>query len=479
MTATAPFGPRPGGRHTGLTAARILLGGAPDDAGRLPRYLVFVLLGLAAIWAPIHGYLSHAPLRYTSEASLILPGAGGGSTLTLDQIGQANSASSSPFANSSISPTVTYKRLLGAGRILETAARKMDIAPRDFGEPRVKLVDQTGLIRIEMEGTTPEDARARARAVLGAFEAEVDALRADEIAQRSGSGADAVTKYREAVSRNRARISALQRDTGLMSYDQYEDLVASADDLARRRDTLAARLEDRAETVASLEAALGTTPARAAATLRLHADSAFAALVEQMAEFEAELARMDGDFGPNHPRVTEKRAALEATSRRAMARARALTDLPDAALARLDLSPIGQRAELLSDLVSAETKRAALAAEHETVRAQAEAARRRVEGLIDAAAELEALQRDYSVAEAVFASGMARADTARSDIYVSYPLVQVLEDPSLPAEPSSPRRVLALAAGAAASVLLVLALGLGWVRGSLINRLLARPGAQR
>ena len=479
MTATAHYGPRPSRPRAGLTPARILLGGAPDDTGRLPRYLAFVLLGLAAIWAPIHGYLSHAPLRYTSEASLILPGAGGGSTLTLDQIGQANSASASPFANSSISPTVTYKRLLGAGRILETAARKMDIAPRDFGEPRIKLVDQTGLIRIEMEGTTPADARARARAVLDAFEAEVDALRADEIAQRSGSGADAVTKYREAVSRNRARISELQRDTGLMSYDQYEDLVASADELARRRDTLAARLEDRAEKVASLEAALGTTPGRAAATLRLHADSAFAALVEQMAGFEAELAGMDGDFGPAHPRVTEKRAALEATSRRAMARARALTDLPDAALARLDLSPIGQRAELLSDLVSAETERAALAAEHETVTAQADAAHRRVEGLIDAAAELEALQRDYSVAEAVFASGMARADTARSDIYVSYPLVQVLEDPSLPTEPSSPRRVLALAAGAVASVLLILALGLGWVRGSLISRLIARPAEPR
>ena len=475
MTATADFQSAPTRAPRRFTVSRILLGGAADDARRIPRYAGAFLLGLAMIWAPITAYLTQAPLRYTSEASLILPGAGGGSTLTLDKIGQANSASTSPFANSSISPTVTYKRLLGAGRILETAARAMDIPPRDFGEPRVELVDQTGLIQIEMVGNTPSDARTRARALLDAFEAEVDALRSDEIDQRSGSGADAVTKYRESVRRNRARISELQRETGLMSYEQYEDLVAAADDLARERDSLTAALEDRRETVASLRAALDTTPARAAATLRLHADSAFAALVEQMATLDAKLSGMDGDFGPKHPRVMETRAALAATSRRVMARSRALADLPEAVLSQLDLSPIGQRAELLSRLVAAESERAALAAEQAALSGQAEEARQRVEGLIDAAAELEALQRDYSVAEAVFASGMARADTARSDIYVSYPLVQTLEDPSLPGEPSSPRRMLSIAAGVAASVLLLFALVLGWIRGALIGRLLARP----
>lgn len=475
MTATTEVELLRQPRQPRLTLTRILLGGALDDAGRLPRYLGLMLLGLAAIWAPITGYLTQAPLRYTSEASLILPGAGSGATLTLNQIGQANSASASPFANGSISPTVTYQRLLGAGRILETAAASMQMHTRDLGEPRIKLVDQTGLIQVEMVGNSPRDARARARAVLAAFEAEVDALRQDEIAQRSGSGADAVTAYRESVSRNRERISTLQRETGLMSFEQYQDLVATADEIARARDDLAARLEDRTQTVASLEGALDTTPPLAAAALRLHADSAFAALVKEMAQFEAQLAGMEGEFGPNHPRVTETRAALRATSARAMARAGALTDLPGAALARLDLSPIGQRANLLSRLVAAETERAALAAEHESLSAQTDAAHRRVEGLIDAAAELESLQRDYSVAEAVFASAMARSNTTRSDIYVSYPLVQVLEDPSLPTDPSSPRRVLALAAGGAASVLLLMALGLGWIRGPLIGRLLARP----
>ena len=84
---------------------------------------------------------------------------------------------------------------------------------------------------------------------------------------------------------------------------------------------------------------------------------------------------------------------------------------------------------------------------------------------------------DFSVAEAVFASAMARTQTSKADLYASYPLVQVLEDPSLPDEPSSPKRKLALAAGIAATVFLLMGLFLAWLRRPLISRLLAEGDA--
>ena len=51
--------------------------------------------------------------------------------------------------------------------------------------------------------------------------------------------------------------------------------------------------------------------------------------------------------------------------------------------------------------------------------------------------------------------------------------MQVLEDPALPQKPSSPRRMLAIAAGAAATLFLCIGLGLSWVRRPLIDRILA------
>ncbi len=459
-----------------LSFARIFRGGAVNDMGRLPRYAAITFLGLAAIWVPITGYLLKAPLRFTSDASLILPGAGAGATVNLDRIGQASSASASPYANTSISPTVTYQRLLGAGRILDAAAASMQMHPRDFGEPRIRLIDQTGLIRIEMVGNSPEDARARGRALLAAFNAEVDALRQDEIGMRDISGQDAITEYRETVARTRARISELQRRSGLMSVDQYDTIVSTAEGLSQDLAGLETRLVERTEAVAALELALNTTPQLASATLRLHADSEFAAIISEMSGHAAQEARMAGQFGPNHPRVTDARTALDATLQRARARAAALTALSDAQIAQLDLSSIGARAGLLSRLLEAETERASLAAEVASLRERAASAQVRVDSLIDAAAELEDLQRDYAVAEAVFASAMARSDTTRTDLYVSYPLVQVLEDPSLPTDPSSPRRKVAVAAGGAASIFLFIGLFMGWMRRPLIDKLLVKPG---
>jgi uncharacterized protein involved in exopolysaccharide biosynthesis len=54
-------------------------------------------------------------------------------------------------------------------------------------------------------------------------------------------------------------------------------------------------------------------------------------------------------------------------------------------------------------------------------------------------------------------------------------LVQVLENPSLPDRPSSPNRKLAIAAGGAATLMLLISLVLGWVRSAVIGRIIKAP----
>ena len=45
---------------------------------------------------------------------------------------------------------------------------------------------------------------------------------------------------------------------------------------------------------------------------------------------------------------------------------------------------------------------------------------------------------EYKVAEAVFASALARINTAKSDVFASYPMVQVVSAPSIDYAPTSP-----------------------------------------
>lgn len=121
--------------------------------------------------------------------------------------------------------------------------------------------------------------------------------------------------------------------------------------------------------------------------------------------------------------------------------------------------------------MNATAKRDGLAAELAALEASLVQREADVQRLMAPAAALDDLNRDYQVAEAVFTSALARTDTTKADVYASYPLVQVLEDASLPDRPSSPKKLIAIAAGIAATLCLIVAVTLAWVRRPLIDKL--------
>ncbi len=454
---------------------RALMGGGLADLGRLPRYIAIAVLGGGLIWAPITGYLKTAPLTYRSTTSLILPGSGASASLNLNGIGQASSYANSAFASNAVSPTETYKRLLSADRIRAAAALSLGIARDQLGSPRIQLVDQTSLIHVEMTGGTPIEAQARAEAILAAFFAELDALRSDEVSTREDSGLQAIADYRHSVASTRSEIANLQDESGLLSVAQYAALLDRHLALEAQIQDRAAVLSEKSAAVASLELQLGLDVGHAAATLKLFADSTYLALLAETARFEATLAEATAHYGARHPDVQTAQASRDTAWSAARQLAQRITGLPAEDVALLDLAPQGARAELLAQLVRMDADRAGAAEELATLQARLENSQADLNAKASAASKLQDLERDFSVAEAVFASAIARAQSSKSDVYASYPLVQVLENPSLPERPSSPNRKLAYAAGIAATFMLLVSLVMGWVRLAVISRLLNQP----
>ena len=454
---------------------RVIVGGKLSDLGRLPRYVTFALLGGAVIWGPITGYLKTAPLSYKSSSSLILPGSGASASMNLNGIGQASSYANSAFASNAVSPTETYKRLLSADRILVAAADALDISQAELGKPRVSLVDQTSLIHVELTGGSPIEAQDRGRAILTAFFAELDALRADEQQTREDSSLGAIQDYRQSVAATRTDIANLQSDTGLISVDQYEALLAQQTVLEAQVRAQEAVVSEKWASVRMLEQNLGIQAGVAAMTLKLFANEEYTSLIAEAAVQATTFAEATAHYGAQHPIVTDARRAQHQAQQAAAAHAAVLTGLDVAQITDLDLAPDGARAVLLSQLVDMNAGYAGAADQLTTLRTQLTTEVDRLANIAPAAARLQDLQRDFSVAEAVFASAIARAQTTKSDVYASYPLVQMLENPSLPHTPSSPNRKLALAAGVAATFMMLMGLALGWMRLAIINRLLSKP----
>lgn len=459
-----------------LSWARLLRGGRLSDGGRIGRYALIAGLGLAMAWGPAIGYVKFGPISYSSHFSLILPGAGASSSVNLAEIGQASSAASSAFSSSTISPTVTYKNLIMSANVIDVAASDLKISREELGVPTVRLVDETSFITVEVSGHTAQSARDRAKAVEDAFFSELSKLRDDEIRRRDGATVKTVKEYEESVKDVRARISLLQRQSGLNSADQFNQQVASVDTLKLKILEVEAALAKQALSVQSLAASLDISPSLAATAMKLHADPQFAALVDATSKAQAEYAQVGQQFGGKHPKVVEAKAKFVGVQNQMLARASKLSGMDGRKLAgKLDFSSTGQRAGLMAQLVTLTAEKQGLEGQLESMRTQLSSGQDTIERLVDVAAKLDGLNRDFKIAEAVFASALARISTSKADIFASYPMVQEIEAPMVPMKKSSPNKKVAIGAAAGSTLVLMVAVLLGWIRRPIIDKLLKRP----
>ncbi|MEO0423778.1 MAG: hypothetical protein AAF184_15680 [Pseudomonadota bacterium] len=446
-----------------------------DPTGRSRRYVSTTLLTLSVVWAAVTAYCVLAPATYTSRFSLLLPAAGVSTTLQLESLGQAVSSTASPYASSSLSPTEKYKRLIVADQTLAIAAAEVGITLERFPRPRVELVDQTELIHVELTGATAEQARELAAAVERAFSAELERLRAGEAKIRERTMRSLVGEFEEKVERARRAVIELQVSGEVASVAQYDATVATLEQLRSRALEVRAALAKARAMVTRLSEALGIDVGAASRAFVLQADTQFQDLLMRFTRVSGELREISGRFGERHPRRVAFMADYNALVDSLSARGATLTGLGSAVILRLvDLSVSQQRARLFEQLVDGEAKRAGFAAEEAELVRQIEHQRRRVTQLAEDAGELARRARELQVAEAVFASALARQDVNKSDYFASYPMVQLLEAPTLPRKPSGPKRKLAVAGGVLASVMLVASMLLAWLRQPILALLIDR-----
>ncbi|TRD15332.1 hypothetical protein [Palleronia caenipelagi] len=306
------------------------------------------------------------------------------------------------------------------------------------------------------------------------FMQELDRLRRDELGSRTDSSAEAIRDYQASVHETQTSISVLQQTSGLLSMEHYQDQVYEADQLEAEVLKVEAELRQVVSEVTQLAQDLGVPPELAAAVLQLYSDHEFLALTEQMSEVAADLATASRQYGAAHPKVRQPKLAYEALQRDALSRVDAMPGLDQERFGRLGLFPDGNNGELLTELVQKESRRAGLDARLTRMREMLVSRRQELLSLAPTAAELQDMQRNFDVAEAIFASAIARAEASRTDLYASYPLAQVLEDPSLPETSSAPMTKLSIAAGIAATLALIIGLGMAWFRHLLLDPALRR-----
>ncbi len=409
------------------------------------RYVLGAVATVAGCVSLAGAYLTLLPPIYTSEWSLIVPGAGAETRVSLDRIGQAQSSSNSPFSDKVLSPRVNFKEIAESEPVLAETARQMDLELAKFSAPRIKLIDQSSIMEIKITAPTPEEAQRRAWAHFKALRGRLDALRADEMKTKNQALRINITDVEVNLKEARRRLLAVQTESGLASLEQFAQLVAAIETMRRENAAARAGVEEKRQIVQSLRQTLGVEPEEAVRIVRASANPELRRLAIAQATMNALYAETLQRFGSEHPRAIDLRNKLNSIST-ALGRLRTsgMQGLPveilDQALAAENERFVGMLADYVTRSAELSGQLGKIAALESSI---ADLDERRLK-LASVAAQLDDLQRDHLIANAVFSSALARLDAGKSDHFASYPVLQMMAEPSMPERPSSPRILFAV-----------------------------------
>ena len=440
---------------------------------RTARYGILLALGLGLVWVPVALYLALSPDVYRSHASLLIPGPGVGSSLNLDSVGQASTSVASPYSNASVDPKVNYKAIMTSSAVLDDAARRAGTSPGEYGQPRIRLVDQTSMISITFEADSADGARARTEALVLALEAELDRLRTDERERTRSSNAAQLDEYRRQMGDAQTRLLAFQASADTVSAEQLDDLLATIERLRARRNELALELASGRARVAALSGATGLDPELSAEAVRLQQDRVLRDLLEEHSGARAEFLAESSVLGPNNPRVALLGSKVNATESALRERAEAVLGFSDDAFVDRFLPAgggVGQ-SSVYRELVELGAEVAADESELEALGELVAELRGTVQESAERVARFEELERGYRVAETIFLSTLAKIDLGESDVFASYPMVQTLVAPTLPERPERLYRLFALVGAVVGSLLVLASLTILWKRDAWLRRL--------
>ncbi|AFU99804.1 GumC family protein [Simiduia agarivorans] len=436
------------------------------------RYVWVALVGYGALIAILMLYMSRTPI-YDSAHALVLPGSGSSSNFNIDEVGTANQDTRTPFGSVEVSPLANYREIIKSRNVLLRAADLLRVHPTLLDMPRVELRERTSIMMVHTEGLSGERAQEIGWAFYEAFQAELERLRKDEVARRDDGVQQALAGYRAELERTRQAIVEFQQRSLLVSEDQMTQLMVTLSSVKEQQLTLASSARNTEDFVRQLSLDLGISPSLAGQAFALQSDAAFRGYLKELDASAMLLAEYSSRWGEQHPKVVAQSRRYDKALSSLKVRSVALVGAQVSdALQTTDLQASPERAQLFATLVDSFAKLQGIEAERqEMVRAEMTLTDR-LKIYSREAAELERLQRDHSLAEAVYTSAAARLQAGKADIFASYPAVQLLSVPSMPEKPKNPSVKIAAAIGVLGFLFITFALLTLWHRSRLIALIL-------
>lgn len=412
------------------------------------------------------GVLVTTPRVWTATAQLLLPASSGGN---LDaNLGPLGSYSSSdPSFSTLVNPLKIQQAILRSDVLLSEVweadpERSHPTKPRGYsGFFEVSPREQTTVMELAVQGSSPEIAQKRADAWLAAYQKRLNELRQQNNQAREGFSEKQLGQARKRLTEAQTTLAQFQRSTGLVnSSKQTEGLVGTISALTTAQAQSEAQAQASQNQVRALSSRLQLAPQEAIRALELDQNEDYQLLRKELTTAETNLASLRGRFGDRNPTVqkwTAIRDNLQVQLDQYVAQTvgRAGSNLP------LTSGAEGQ-STLIQQLILAESEASGQRRQAEQLQTQINQLRSSLRSLPEDQIQLIELQRQLDVAEGVYKGLVAQMQQSNIDAFSAYPNIQVLDPPTVDPKPSSPKKSImainAMMAAIVGSIALVLLL---------------------
>lgn len=415
------------------------------------RWLSYLLWGglfNVAIWGATLLYLVKTPPVYSSQWAISVNGGKLNTNVNLPGIGQASSSSELPYSSSSSDPRENYKFFLSTKEVLEAAAKQVNLPVKEFKKLRIKVLNNTTLIQLEIEGETPEKAQKKAIALQKALEARLEEFREAEIAQQDKNIQPTLEPLQQKLLTAQQKLYEHKARSPLSLTEQLNYASENLEQLRRAHAEAVAQLEQMRARFQQFSANLGLSVTEATDALVLQSNSLFQQYLFNYTKATTELTELNGKYTPASPIWIQKKQTKDEAYAALMKQSQALLGKPisQKTLEQLSLNNNGyaERSRLFRDLLVMEEQYRGLQANVASLTQQVTQLEARKNVLTKEKSKLDNLEREVKIADAVFSSNLTKLDLSKSINSPSYPPVVVVAQPSLPDEPISPKKKFAL-----------------------------------
>ncbi|MDF5724753.1 MAG: AAA family ATPase [Rhizonema sp. PD37] len=306
---------------------------------------------------------------------------------------------------------------------------------------KVKPVDQSTTIGIEVKGSLPKLAKKRAERLINHYQSRLNELRLETSNSRQQFSKNQLEEAERNLQTVRNKLVKFKESTGLVNNEeQTKSLVEGINTLSTTQTEIASQSKAAQTRSRELRQQLGLTPQQAIDSLRLSQNKEYQNIRAQLSEVTKNIAINKGVVTEQNPimiSLRDKHRQLVATLNDQLAKI-----VPNAE--KVDTSFGSQNFEdattnLMKQMILADNESQALQQQASQIATQLQRMKAELRGTSSKQAQLLDLQGRYDIAEGVYKGIVGQLEQAKISAFNAYPNVQILDNPTVDPKPTSPK----------------------------------------